>query len=984
MPNFQINADSWTALSRALDEVLDLPAGARTAWLENLAPEYAPLKPQLLDLLVRAQTSGRATWTIPKLDLDNTGTPEDSSAANEEPGDIVGSYRLVRQLAIGGMGAVWLAQRSDGLMTRSVALKLPRGSWRGAMLAERMAREREILASLNHPNIAQLYDAGLKLDGQPYLALEYVEGHRIDQYCQEKQLDLKARLRLFLQVANAVAHAHARLVVHRDLKPPNILVTADGQVRLLDFGIAKLLDPGTAGETELTQFGGHALTPAYASPEQIAGEPIGIGSDIYSLGVILYELLTSRSPYKLPRDSRAALEEAILQVEPSRPSDVVSDPASRRALRGDLDLIVLKALKKKPEERYLTVNAFVDDIERYLDGRPVHAQPDRRRYRVSKFVRRNRLMVGAAAAILFAILLGSGAALWQARLARAEKATANEVKDFIASVFRDADPYAASGKVLSAAELLTQAKSKIDRIHPRRAELRVELLNLVGTSLVGLDNLDSAETVARQAVTEADQGLPHDHPQDLRAHLLMAHVHQMRGRSAEMKQELDRVLPALHRNANANPDNIILALQSKAHWAIDAGEYKDAKAAAQEGLDLALAHLGPNDPTTADVIMVLAESYEYNDDPPEAGLAVAERAFQLVSNAYQDRPKHPRMIDVRQIYGRSLARAGQLPAGIKQIQQATEDAAEVFGPNSEMVGFFLGNLSRFQRVVGDLRVALANNTRSLDILARNAQRDSYTYAGGLTARGITLLAARRGAEALQDLSQSANTLRKLFGPNHEETLIAECHRALALAYLGRMTEADHALSPVLAQYASTYKDPVYKPQRPLFVLGVMKRLAGDSQAAFQDQQQALALIPDGPNAEWERMPILAEIGLTELEIGRYDEALGSLEQTRSMFRRLQTQMTPHHAEVLVGLGRLKLHRGSPQEARPLFEEAVRFWDNFDANNRWAGEALFWSARCQKLLGHEHDANQQLARSLKILSRSRIHTDARLVAQGRRS
>lgn len=982
MANFEVDAESWAALSRALDEALELPPESRSAWLDRLSPEYAALKPQLLHLLVRTQ-SATAPWTIPKFDVGPTESGETSSASNDGPGDVVGTYRLQRQLAAGGMGTVWLAERSDGMMTRSVALKLPRASWRGAMLAERMAREREILASLNHPNIARLYDAGLKADGQPYLALEYVEGRRIDQYCQEQQLGIEALLRLFLQVANAVAHAHAHLVVHRDLKPPNILVTGDGQVRLLDFGIAKLMEAGTTAETELTQIGGRALTPAYASPEQISGEPIGIGSDIYSLGVILYELLTSRLPYQPLRDSRAALEEAILQVEPSRPSEVGGNPASRRLLRGDLDLIVLKALKKKPEDRYLTVNALVDDIERYLDGRPVHAQPDRWSYGALKFVRRNRLMVSAAAGVLFAILFGAGVALWQARVARAQKATATEVKTFIASIFRDADPYQGSGKVLSAADLLTQARNRIDRIDPGRAELRVELLNLVSTSLIGLDNLDSAEAVARQALVEADRRLPGELPQALRAHLVMAHVHQLRGRVPEMKQELDRVMPVVRRYPLANQDNLVLALQTQAHWAIDAGEYKDAKAAAQEALDLALRQLGPSDPTTADIIMLLAESYEYTDDPPEAGLAVAERAFRLVSAAYQDRPKHPRVIDVRQIYGRSLGRAGQLTLGIKQIEQATNDASEVFGPNSAMVGFFLGNLSRFQRVAGDLNTALLNNTRSLQIHARNAQQDSYTYAGGLTARGITLLAARRGAEALRDLSQSTDTLRRSFGPNHEETLIAQCHRALALAYLGRMAEADEMLTPVLAQYASNYKDPVYKPHRPLFVRGVAKRLAGDYKAALQAQQQAVALIPDSATAEWERMPILAELGLAQLELGRYDEAQAVLGQARSLYGKLQTQMTPQHAEILVGLGRLKLHQGRPQEAQPFFEQATGFWNDFDATNRWAGEALFWSAHCQKLLGREHDASRQAALALRILARSPIPADARLIARARR-
>ena len=978
MPTFQIDAASWTALSRALDEALELPPEARPAWLENLSPEYAFLKPQLLQLLARTQTSSNTEWTIPKLDVGDSGTYEGSFPGSENAGDIIGSYRLLRQLAVGGMGTVWLAERSDGLIARPVALKLPRGSWRGAVLAERMGREREILASLNHPNIARLYDAGLKADGQPYLALEYVEGRRIDEYCRERRLDLKARLRLFLQVANAIAHAHAHLVVHRDVKPANILVTGDGQVRLLDFGIAKLLEQGDAGHSDLTLAGGQALTPAYASPEQISGALIGIGSDVYSLGVVLYELLTSRLPYKPARDSQAALEEAILQVEPTRPSEVVSDSASRRALRGDLDLIVLKALKKKADERYLTVHAFVDDIERYLDGRAVHAQPDRWSYRVSKFVRRHRVMVGAAAVVLLAVLLGAGIALWQARVARTQKETADDVKDFIASIFRDSDPYSNGGKTLSVTDLLMQARNKVDRLDPSRTELRVELLNLISDSLFAFENQESAEAVARQAVSEADR-LPPDHPQALRAHLQLAMVYQYRGHSEEMKKELDRVMPVVRRNPDANQDNLLRALETEAHWAIDAGKYEEARARAREGFELAERRLGPINAETASFAMLLAVASTNGDQPPEVALQAGERAFRIVSAAYQDRPRHPRLIDAREIYGVALARTGQLVEGIQQIQQAANDAAAVFGDHSTMAGFFLGNLSKFQCQAGDLKTAMANRERSMAILAPDVPADSSTHAASLMGRGMIFLAERRSREALSDLSKGTEIFRHSVGPNHEHTLSAQFHRAQAMAYLGRIAEAKALLKPVLEQYGAAYQSPNYSPHQSVYVLGVAQRFGGEFDAAVQAQQKALMLIPDGPVADLERMPILAELGLSQLELGRFDEAQSSLERAHSMLRSLQTQMTPHHAEVLVGLGRLKLHQGRAQDAQAFFDQATAFWANFDPDNRWAGEALFWSSRCLRFLGRESDASRQMAHSRKILSHSPIPIDARLLA-----
>ncbi|MGH8240395.1 MAG: serine/threonine-protein kinase, partial [Steroidobacteraceae bacterium] len=295
MSKLGLDIASWSDLERLLDEALDRPAAARAAWLDSLDSQFDALKPQLRALLARAAEVETSDFlaTLPSVALEAT-------PATDESGRTIGAYRLVRELGRGGMGSVWLAERVDGLIDRPVALKLPHLIAHSG-LAERMARERAILAALNHPHIARLYDAGLGDDGQPYLALEYVAGRPLDVHCRSgdngQPLDLRARLRLFLQVVNAVAYAHGKLIIHRDLKPANILVTAEGEVRLLDFGIAKLLEDGVAHDSALTELGPRALTPDYASPEQIRGEPLTVAADVYALGVLLYELLTDRLPY---------------------------------------------------------------------------------------------------------------------------------------------------------------------------------------------------------------------------------------------------------------------------------------------------------------------------------------------------------------------------------------------------------------------------------------------------------------------------------------------------------------------------------------------------------------------------------------------------------------------------------------------------------------------------------------------------------------
>jgi serine/threonine protein kinase len=411
-------AGEWPAISALLDEALNLPASEHATWLASLVGVRAKHHEALRTLLAhrRAVETDDFLGEMPKLDI-AAAEPLGSGLAQ---GGLIGAYRLIAEIGRGGMGTVWLAERSDGTMKRRVALKLPRIVW-GDTFSERLAREREILATLEHEHIARLYDAGVDAHGRPFLAMEYVEGEAIDAYCRAHALPLRNRIALLLQVMAAVTHAHARLVVHRDLKPGNILVTKDGQVKLLDFGIAKLLEGDRTRETALTELGGRALTPDYASPEQIRGEPLGTASDIYSMAVVAYEVLAGARPYQLKRGTAAEIEEAIASAEPRLMSDAATTPEARRALRGDLDAILNRGLKKSTTQRYASVESFAQDMQHFLRGEPVLARPDSRRYRVSKFVRRHRLAVVMTSALASTIVVGAAISLWQARIAREEQ-----------------------------------------------------------------------------------------------------------------------------------------------------------------------------------------------------------------------------------------------------------------------------------------------------------------------------------------------------------------------------------------------------------------------------------------------------------------------------------------------------------------------------------------------------------------------------------
>ncbi len=475
-------AGEYVVLLALLDEALDLDVAAREAWIDALPESRAHLRPTLRRML--SETLATETSKGRGLQEQIAAVVQDAVAAPEtaelKPGEHIGPYELVREIGRGGMGFVWLANRADGAFKRSVALKLPFATWAGH-LSERMRRERDILAALEHPNIARFYDAGVDGLGRPFMAMEYVEGQAIDVYCRERNLSVRERLYLLLDVAKAVAYAHSKLVVHRDLKPANMLVTATGAVRLLDFGIAKLIEGDTFQVSNETQFAGRLLTPDYASPEQIRGETIGTAADIYSLAVVTFELLTGTRPYRLTRQSAAQLEEAIAKVDPQSASDVVQDKTLKRQLRGDLDAILNKAMKKSPADRYATVDAFASDLQRYLDGQAVLARPDGTIYRLRKLASRHRVSLSAGAVVVLALVAATGVSMIQAREARRQAERATATKNFLLSVFRANDPRIASERPrgeVTARELLDIGSARIEKDFKGQPELQIELLGM--------------------------------------------------------------------------------------------------------------------------------------------------------------------------------------------------------------------------------------------------------------------------------------------------------------------------------------------------------------------------------------------------------------------------------------------------------------------------------------------------------------------------
>jgi eukaryotic-like serine/threonine-protein kinase len=967
LPRLDIDAASWAELSPLLDAALDLAPSERADWLAALDRDES-LKSRLRDLL--APASGIETRdflaALPRLDV----RPETA----DHQGDHLGPYRLVRELGSGGMGTVWLAERADGLINRPVALKFPRGLWIREGLRERMARERELLASLEHPGIARLYDAGLTESGDPYLALEYVEGRPLDEHCATRQLGVRARLELFLQVADAVAYAHSKLIVHRDLKPANILVTQDGSARLLDFGIGKLLDEQQARDARLTELSGQALTPDYASPEQIAGQPPTVATDVYSLGVILYELLTGQRPYRLKRDSRGALEDAILEAEPQRPSQIVTRPASRRQIRGDLDAITLKALKKRPTERYTTVESFADDVRRHLAGHPVAARPDGPAYRVGKFLRRHKLAVGTVTAACTLVIAGAGVALWQASVAIDERNRAEQVTAFIASIFQGANPYQEAPSSISGIDLLRQAVERIEAQAGLPGRTRMELMNIVAESFYGLGDYPAALELLDRVIPFASAEAGDTDPTTLRAKLLRMDVKRMQGDTQFITESLPPVMRYLEAHADRHPDLLLHALLVEGHAALDTGRYAEAIASARRAMDLAQALPSANETSLFGAALMIAVSLQYQNDP-DAALSAAREAFAIAEVHLADDPDHAQWIDALALLGRAEGNAGMLRLAIEHLQDAVTRARRRLGERNPVVGFYLSDIARYQLAAGEIEAAADTSEESFEIIEGFAEPASYTYGMALVRTADVHGAARRFDDAVRVYEKATEILVGALGPDHEVVLITRIALWLNRAHRGGIDEAETAL---LELPSGQHESP--RLARRLAAANVLLQLLNGGGPALRDAVESLrpwVTRETGVPGEYAQLKSLLGAALSSL--GDLENARAHLIEAAEIFEEQRSPLHPSYVDTLVALGKTELALGRPLDALPLLQRADEYWSARAPESRWAGEAALWLGRCRLELEDTVEAREALERARRVLEHSPLPIDAGLLA-----
>jgi serine/threonine-protein kinase len=721
----------WQQLSPLLDELFERDAAARAARLQALRADDAALADELEALIA-----------LDEAQEDFLAEPVVAHHHGVLPGSQVGPYRLEHLLGEGGMGQVWLASRADGLYQRRVGLKLLRPGLADTNLRLRFTRERQILARLAHPHIARLLDAGISADGLPYLALEYVDGAPITDYCRDRNTSLTDRLRMFEQICAAVSHAHANLIVHRDLKPSNILVTPAGDVRLLDFGIAKLLDSDIAPER--TRTGTHAFTLHYAAPEQFRGEPVTTMTDVYSLGVVLYELLADAKPYRLKRDSDAAWEEAILHHDPARPSQAMlqqtgtttrshHETAIRRrrarTLAGDLDNIVLKTLSKRPEQRYPSVEALAQDLLRYGSGRPVRARPQSWGYRLRKFLSRHRwpLATGTLTALVLTAALTIVA--WQAREAVNEAARAQAMQAFMIGVFEGAGG-TRDGEPMNLRDLLATSVERGQRELVRQPRALAEVLGVVARLRTGLgDNPEARNLLDEQARLIELSG---DAPASLRLESLT-----QRGRVARLLGDaagcIALMQPALERARHEQaqlPPQVTEFYSQLGRCRRAQGERQGARQLFERSLALRREGGGSAVGVVENLMDLAGLHADANDTP------TALREFSAARDRLQREAgdRHPLLIDIHRNLGHLHRAQGRLDRATQELGIALAVTREVHGP-----------------------------------------QHPTTLA---VQRQLTTLQAEQGlyAEAATDLRESQRLLSQRLGPDHAE--LADTYRAL--------------------------------------------------------------------------------------------------------------------------------------------------------------------------------------------------------------
>jgi len=889
----------WEKIQTAFQHAITLDAAALAEYLQQLEQD----DPLVFDKVRRMLAEDADPNDVLMAPVESAAAAFVESGHDSWIGRSVGNYKIESKIASGGMSAVYLGRRDDKLFDQDVAIKIVAGAFQSDDLATRFRTERQILASLKHPNIAQLHDGGTTAEGTPYLVMEYIDGLAIDDYCDTNSLGIRERLDLFTKVCMAVNYAHRNLIVHRDIKPSNIIVTHDGTPKLLDFGIAKPLEKAALSQTiAVTHANVRAMTPEFASPEQVRGETITTSTDVYSLGVLLYKLLSGRMPYLAQGSNIAAVAKAICDTKPSRPSTVItladekqdSSPEIvaqrgtsvgklRKSLAGDLDNIVMMALQKDPERRYMTVNALMEDIRCYGANEPIIARPDSLSYRFGKFVSRHK--TGVATTLLFAVLSIGMAAYhtWQVTLERdkaeAQAAKAEQVVDFMSDVFRSSSPYYAAGDIPTVEEILARGVEELDASLADQPEILSDLLLRLGTIHQDLGLYDEA------------------------ARLLQ--------RSLEMQQEL---------YGQGDP-RVVMAMLGVSALTFETGNLQDAL-------------------TETEAALQIAESAE---DPDPALVADAQR---LLANIYFDQ--------------------GNYDACIEYNQSALESFRSLGDAKLDKYALTLNNLASAYSQKGELQLALNTATEAYE-LKRSLHGEVHPTIGtSLTLLARINRQMANMAEAERLLRQGLDVREKLYGPDHPEFAIGLNALSGLLSSKQSWEEIEPMLVQSLAIFQNKFGHNHRWTNQSRGMLAEVYSETGRTDDSLRLARESLELAAgrDGGRT-WEAAVAYAEYADTLLEARRDNEAISAYRNSVELFKEMNGGLATAYTQAK--LGRALLEIGATKEAADLIAIALQFCrDEAPSRHTIVARVLVAKSELDVVRGQFGDAQAAAEEALQII------------------